>query len=251
MKMKNMLIGGMSLALVACISIGGTLAYLTDKTGNVTNTVKFTTNGIDLTLTEISNSDEAGAKKGQTVTEGYGIDYTDVVPGADLDKQPVLTVEENNVDCYVYALVTGIDENTDKVMYTKWDNTSWEVVSTAGLVTAADKQFPEDAVLLRYKGEENGGVVVTNSTETKLPAIFTTVTINDNLEYDAESASWKLNGDDVTMDVVDGNKLADSIVIKGYAIQADNLTTTTTETTAVQVANKEAANAFAVAKTEP
>ena len=29
MKMKNMLIGGMSLALVACISVGATLAALT------------------------------------------------------------------------------------------------------------------------------------------------------------------------------------------------------------------------------
>lgn len=245
MKMKNMLIGGMSLALVACISVGATLAYLSDKTEAVTNTVKFTTNGIKLTLTESSQSDEAGAKKGQTVTEGYGIDYTDVVPGADLDKQPVLTVEKDNVDCYVYALVTGIDTNTGKVMYTKWNDTYWEVVPTAGLVTDVEKQFPENAVLLRYKDVVDENKI--NSTE--LPAIFTTVTINDDLEYDAQNGKWMLNGEKVSVDTT--NKLDDSIVIKGYAIQANNLTDSTDSQAAIAVANTEAANAFAVAKTQP
>ena len=51
MKMKNMLIGGMSLALVACISVGATLAYLTDTSDTVTNTF-YGSDGISMTLTE-------------------------------------------------------------------------------------------------------------------------------------------------------------------------------------------------------
>jgi len=236
MTMKNMLIGGMSLALVACISVGATLAYLTDKTGDVTNTVKFTTNGIELTLTETSNSPEADVEPGEIVYEDDGINYTDVVPGADLNKEPVLTVGANNVDCYVYALVTGVDEDENKALYTEW-NKDWQKVDTASLEIADNKQFPENSTLLRYKA-----VVASKAIEnTELTEIFDTVTINDALVYDTQSKSWMLGEEKVTLP---------EIVINGYAIQANNLVDgeDVDGTQAIAVADKEAANAFAVAK---
>ena len=236
MKRKTMLIGGMSLALVACISVGATLAYLTDKTGDVTNTVKFTTNGIELTLTETSNSPEADVEPGEIVYEDDGINYTDVVPGADLNKEPVLTVGANNVDCYVYALVTGVDEDENKALYTEW-NKDWQKVDTASLEIADNKQFPENSTLLRYKA-----VVASKAIEnTELTEIFDTVTINDALVYDTQSKSWMLGEEKVTLP---------EIVINGYAIQANNLVDgeDVDGTQAIAVADKEAANAFAVAK---
>ena len=79
MKMKNMLIGGMSLALVACLSVGATLAYFTDSDEEVVNTFQFVTDGdgdgkyITVTLTEddpqetITNNPKYGDAKATDV----------------------------------------------------------------------------------------------------------------------------------------------------------------------------------------
>lgn len=102
MKMKNMLIGGMSLALVACISIGGTLAFLTATDEAVTNTFDFA-NGMTVTLDE----DEPDPVKNEKIAknEQGGYDYTNVVPGQTLNKAPEFTVT-TTVDAYVFARVT-------------------------------------------------------------------------------------------------------------------------------------------------
>ena len=47
-----------ALALVICVAIGATLAWLVDKTDDVTNT--FTYGNIDITLTETWNTDTDG-----------------------------------------------------------------------------------------------------------------------------------------------------------------------------------------------
>ena len=122
MKMKNMLIGGMSLALVACISVGGTLAYLQNTTNEVTNTFVME-NGTTIHLWETAAAVTSGEYK-QAVTDGVagteaivgtgdkderqgtdeGIVYTDVLPGAEINKEPRLLLE-NGPESYVYALV--------------------------------------------------------------------------------------------------------------------------------------------------
>ena len=112
MKMKNMLIGGMSLALVACISVGGTLAYLTDTTGPVTNTFTGSA-GISMTLDEAKVNPETGK---EIVGEGAGRVqdnmYKDVIPGKDMDKDPTVHLTQiptGGVDLYVK--VTGVDSD--------------------------------------------------------------------------------------------------------------------------------------------
>ena len=81
MKMKNMLIGGMSLALVACITIGGTLAYLSDKDGTLTNTFRFAKNiVVDVYETQTGKGEEGKGDK-----EG-GFDYTNRVSGKVVEK---------------------------------------------------------------------------------------------------------------------------------------------------------------------
>lgn len=193
MKMKNMLIGGMSLALVACISVGGTLAYLSANTDPVTNTFEFTTNGIDLTLSETAEAGEGYTIDKVAADENDGIAYTDIEPGAVLSKVPVLTVAEDSVDCYVYALVTGIDnvaavrENTSPAMWTTWGS-NWTEVD----------EYEGDGVLLKYKNEITEED--TASGVKKLDPIFSAVTINSNITGDPDF---------------------DSIVIKGYAIQSN------------------------------
>lgn len=118
MKMKNMLIGGMSLALVACLSVGATLAYFTASDEEVVNTFQFVTDGdgdgkyITVTLTEddpqetITNNPKYGDAKATGDEKGYT--YTDVVPGQTLPKEPEVTVA-TEVPSYIYLRVTDKD----------------------------------------------------------------------------------------------------------------------------------------------
>ena len=84
--------------LMACVmalgvAVGGTMAWLTDKTDSVKNV--FTTSNIDITLTE-TPSDE--------VEEGE--DWAKkMIPGFTIDKDPVVTVGANSEDCWLFIKV--------------------------------------------------------------------------------------------------------------------------------------------------
>ncbi|OUN81930.1 hypothetical protein [Gemmiger sp. An50] len=199
MKMKNMLIGGMSLALVACISVGATLAYLTDETGPVTNTFVME-NGTEIQLWETADEVTSGEYK-QAVTgeeagteeiigtedplEGtnVGIDYTDVLPGAEIDKKPRLELFDGP-ESYVYAKV----ENPAAAVQTITFNTGAEG-SKWTLVDGTQNIY-------RY----NSTVTPTDD-GAWTSEIFTTVTIDD----EATDAAL------------------DDITITGFAIQAKGL----------------------------
>lgn len=114
MKMKNMLIGGMSLALVACISIGGTLAYFTATADAKTNTFTFAgsdgTTGLTVTLEEVvPETFDGNNAKAEEKEDHTGYDYTNIVPGDVLDKTPVITVK-GTIDSYVFVRVTGTED---------------------------------------------------------------------------------------------------------------------------------------------
>ena len=83
--------------LVGCI-IGGTVAWLTDKTNSITNT--FTYGDINIELTESTG-------------ESYKI-----IPGVNIKKDPKVTIKGGSEPCYVFVKV---DENgtfvKDKVTY--------------------------------------------------------------------------------------------------------------------------------------
>ena len=97
MKKRNLLISLLSLALVAVIGVGATLAYFTDKT-DVKNNV-FTTGMVDITLTDTSDSEKA------TETE-TGIFFDEVMPGDLLDKDVYITVDKDSAPAYVGAFVS-------------------------------------------------------------------------------------------------------------------------------------------------
>lgn len=118
MKMKNMLIGGMSLALVACLSVGATLAYFTDSDKEVVNTFNFVTDAggdgyINVTLGEKDPNDEFdqedqtqyGSADATWNEENKGYEYTDVAPGQNLPKEPTVNVK-TDVPAYIYLRVT-------------------------------------------------------------------------------------------------------------------------------------------------
>ena len=107
--MKKKLTLVVSLLLVMALSIGGTLAYLTDTTDAITNT--FTVGNVKIALAETT-----------------GDDYK-IVPGDEVDKNPTITVEEDSEDCYVYAFIdnTLILDN-EVVAIPNVDTTVWTAV---------------------------------------------------------------------------------------------------------------------------
>lgn len=158
MKKKNLLTGVISLALVAVIGAGATLAYLTDNTQTMTNT--FVMDDLQITLKEDASVPEGQVyqiKKTEDETYGtdpitgaeQGVDYTDVLPGATIEKKPYITVtntagEKDFAAAYVYAYVTNLDEIEAKAISTTFDD-AWTVVDTDEL----------SGVLLRQKVGKN------------------------------------------------------------------------------------------------
>ena len=82
--MKKKVLSIVAVVLVLCCAIGGTLAWLTDKTGPVKNT--FTVGDINIELTETTK------------------DYK-MVPGNTIAKNPKVTVKANSEACWLFVKV--------------------------------------------------------------------------------------------------------------------------------------------------
>ena len=109
-----LLVGLMS--LVAVISIGGTIAWLTDSTGPVTNT--FTVGDINIDLVETGMDD----KRAQTFN---------IVPGVDISKDPVVKVQKDSEKCYLFVKVeesnwpNAVNEDGTKKVSYSIDDSAW------------------------------------------------------------------------------------------------------------------------------
>lgn len=192
MKMKNMLIGGMSLALVACISIGATLAYLSDTTTKVSNTFTFD-NAIDIDLKEHPlsawNEEEGNWNPTEWDQRVITNTYEDILPNDVLQKDPtvkVLTVPDTGMNLYV--IIDGLDAN----MVANIDTTNtWQKIANVDGTTPVNES--QNGI---YKCK--GTVSLNAGSEV---AVFTTVTIGD-----------------VTTHLNDAN-----VVINAYAVQNGDL----------------------------
>ena len=82
--MKKKLMTVLALVLVIAMSVAGTIAFLTDTTDPITNT--FTVGNIDISLAETT------------------ADYK-MVPGCNIAKDPVVTVDANSEDCWLFVKI--------------------------------------------------------------------------------------------------------------------------------------------------
>lgn len=83
--MKKKVLSIVAVVLVLCCAIGGTLAWLTDKTDPVVNT--FTVGDINIELAESENLD------------------LKMVPGNTITKDPKVTVKANSEACWLFVKV--------------------------------------------------------------------------------------------------------------------------------------------------
>lgn len=174
-----------SLMLVAAIAIGGTVAWLVDKTESVTNT--FTFGDINITLKETNVED--GEPELDASEEAKAQTYANLVPGATVPKDPKVTVDNDSVDCWLFVKVTPGNNtftpsgsNTainilEWTMATGWDEVADGVYGRKVLTTDNTKEFSvfeNDQVIVSSKVTKDLIDTYNNATN---PATKPTITI--------------------------------------------------------------------------
>lgn len=114
--MKKILVLALAAVLLVAVSIGGTIAYLTDKTEEVENT--FSPAEIEITLEETSGTSFA------------------LVPSKTYMKNPVVAVDGDKTDVDIWLFVEIVDESAAAYLST-YDCTLYDV-DTQGNKTAAN-----------------------------------------------------------------------------------------------------------------
>lgn len=130
-------------------AIGGTMAWLTDSTDEVTNT--FTIGDITLELTE--HKYENGTLSDSETTDSNEYKF---VPGATLPKDPYVIVGANSESCYIFVEVTetvpaGLPEDffTEIIPKSGWvkledEDVYYYGVAATGDTAAACNEIPTD-----------------------------------------------------------------------------------------------------------
>lgn len=203
---KKILAVSLVVSLVALAALGATLAYFTD-TSTVANT--FTLGNIKIALTETVAND--GEQTQVIDEEDGGFEYTSVVPGDVLTKEPVIKNTGDN-DAYVFMKLTLSDASglaellpdlaTQNVI--NFSDANWNFISNT--VDGSGNRV----IWIGYKT-----VLAPNATTA---APFSTITIPTSWDND-DMASLGENF---------------SLTVDAYAIQADNIADLTAAYTALQ-----------------
>ena len=118
-----------ALMLVVCVaSIGGTIAWLTDKTEAVTNT--FSPSNIDIWMTETVDGELKDTKNGQSIANNT----FKMVPGTVLNKDPKVVIEKGSEPCFVFLKVSESDNLSDFIEYAMVE--AWEQLVVDGNAVA-------------------------------------------------------------------------------------------------------------------
>lgn len=180
--------------LMACVmafgvAVGGTMAWLTDKTDTVTNT--FTVGDINIGLTE-TGIDSTGNKK------------YDFVPGDTMEKDPKVTVTDSEA-CWLFVkviengniTVSGVDSNGQEVsekalQYTIADG--WkEVPDHPGYwYREVDKATSEVSYYILKDNKVEASIYITKDSalETTKPTLEFVAAAVQKLHIDSVDAAW-------------------------------------------------------------
>ena len=197
--MKKTLTIVMAMVLVAAVAITGTLAYMSAQADPVTNTFKF--GNMVITLDESKVDEDGRIITGEGAARVVENEYK-VAPGATVEKDPTVHVQQGSEKCYVYVSVQNNMLINGKEVASYTPNAGW---------TKIGENTAEHTVVYKYSE------VVDASAATKdLTSVFSQVTFK---------------GNDITLDNVnalDGK----TIVINAYAHQSENLENTSVADTA-------------------
>ena len=177
MAKKKALAAILAVALIVCVAIGASLAYLQDKTEVATNV--FTLGKVDIKLDEAVVDDDGVATDERTEE---GNDNYHLLPGQTVDKDPTVTVLGGSEECYVRVFVTldhadviyqiyqAHDMTLDSALdfFGGYDDSIWVPVS----MSSADISDGKLTVEFRYYD-----TVPYSAEDTELEPVITTVTL--------------------------------------------------------------------------
>lgn len=177
--MKKSVIIILTLSVVLLLVAGGTIAWFTAQ-DSVTNT--FTIGNIAISLAEPEWSE----------------DINKIYPGAEIPKDPTVTVKANSEDCYVYVMIDNKLNATLPNAVALEIGPDWTLLATHGSKT-----------VYRYVGNVTiPSPVSQSSIDQTLPSIFTQVEVDDVI----------VTEDNIGL--LDGK----TIQIKAFAHQSDAIT---------------------------
>lgn len=168
MNMKKILVLALAAMLLVVVSVAGTMAYLTAKSGEVTNT--FTTANITIELKEHKlNTDGKTIDETTEVTENKGYK---MIPGDTLVKDPFVRVMAGSEPCYVFVKVEK-SENFDQFMTYNHNASDWTPVTNYDGWYYYNKEvdaFEEDVITTSVLSSTNAVVVKESVTEADFTA---------------------------------------------------------------------------------
>ena len=180
--MKKTLTMILAFALVFALGVGGTLAWLTDKTEEVTNV--FTSSDINVTLTEANPTVKNDIK---------------MVPGLEIAKNPKAKVEAGSEPCWLFVKV---EYNAEANEFLTWSvDTAWGTAIETGegyavyakKIDTAEKMNVEYSILTGDKVTVKTGITKADMTEnfTEPELTFTAYAsqlMNNTTEFTAAQA---------------------------------------------------------------
>ena len=195
MKKKKALAAIVAVALICCVAIGATLAYLQDTTNVAKNT--FTLGKVDIFLDEAVVDKDGKATDERTYTgntDTFNDDFGYLaIPGKAVDKDPTIHVVADSEDCYVRMKVT-LDNAANFIKVFKAHNPSAtnDVAAAIALIPECFVDYDEDVwkvdgasfdqtndtvtVTFNYIGSKaTDGIVPKSDAQTDLEPIITAV----------------------------------------------------------------------------
>lgn len=213
MKKNKIVMSVISGLLVAAVAVGGTLAYLSDTSNQVTNTFNVGTGYINDDVHQGLWLDEVDITKDDGSRTEKGNDYLDLLPGDEVEKDPTFHITKGSVESYVIARVTGVqDAMAAGYIFKDADgevgfNDVWVKVADLNGSTV-DPTFGGADGYYIYCGEDGAPIIVDASkaeADVNLVPMFNTV---------------ELNGDITDLAAV----AKQTVKVQGVAVQADNNT---------------------------
>ena len=180
-----------AVALIGAIGVGSTFAYLTSETGVVKNTftvgkVQFDTSmGAGLTESEVARDTDGKYQKdvdGPNNWKKTEQEYTKLVAGEELIKDPTVHIAADSEDCWVFAKI----ENANEDLSIEYNVNEWEDVTDA-YRTANQIDGKIDYVVYATKNIIPTSETVTHST------IFNSVKVSKDLASGTEFTPIKIS----------------------------------------------------------
>jgi len=156
---SKLIVALLTIVLVLSIGIGGTLAWLTAQTTEVTNT--FTTSDITVELKEHTYDPDKDELTTAITTDG--VDNYKMIPGWTIPKDPWAKVGADSEDCYLFVKVTE-SENFNTYMVYNIDETVWTKLENGvyyKVLDSADEKNAEHSILAAGTyADEGTGITV-------------------------------------------------------------------------------------------